>query len=112
MNGKKFTAILVLVLAVLVANTAMVFAHPAEAPDTPIYRPFITPCAGTVLNAEEQFARIDIPSSRADYQTLDRLAGCLKVAGVNTVPVTGSGVDLQRQRYEEFKILQAERMSE
>lgn len=111
MNAKKFHVILILVLAVLFANTAVVRAYPAEAPEFAPTANELASCPAVVAGAEERLARMDIPSRWADYYFLDQFDSCQVVSGVSTIPVTGSRAEMLRQRWEEFKIQQADEMS-
>lgn len=113
MNAKKFQMTLIVTLVALFANTALVFAHPAEAPEvTPARAPLTNPCAAVLAQADQLVAQIDIPSRRAEYARLDKLGRCQVIAAASiAIPVTATTPDLGRQRYENFKMRQAERMS-
>ncbi len=114
MNAKKFQMTLIVTLVALFVNTALVFAYPAEVPEvTPARATALTaPCAAILAQADRLTAQIDIPSRRAEYARLDQLGNCQAIAAASIViPITAVTPDLGRQRYENFKMQQAERMS-
>lgn len=114
MAAKKNQILLLLVVTALLANTTLSFAYHAKLPEKdPVARTQkAQDCSNALVVAQARAKRIDIPSRRAEYAALDVIARCTLTAGVNTtIPSTGgSRHQLLRQRYENFKIRQAERM--
>jgi hypothetical protein len=110
MKANKFQITLFLVLAALIVNSTLVFAYPAELPDKdPFPR---TPTTAHCKMIIARVKRMDIPTCCADYAALDQLPDCSVVTSLSILTVTGSRSDLGKEHYKEFKILQAELMSE
>ena len=65
-------------------------------------------CAQVLRDAQDTLARIDVPTTRADYAALDRIAQCLAAAEASfSIPVTGRA-NSYTERFMAVKDLQAE----
>lgn len=103
---------LVLALAALLLSMDAALAYPTDTPKTGAdgQSSIKIPCYQVIETAPADLARIDIPSRRPDYATIDRIADCIHTAGVSTsVPQTGRAAWTTNQ-YLEMKDHQAELM--
>ena len=74
----------------------------------PITEPVSNPSAQVCETTQRAAKNIDIPSRRVDYQVMDRLSDCVKVADLKLVPATaGPGkppVDAHFMRFKDLQI--------
>ncbi len=74
----------------------------------PIAEPFSEPSALVCAMTKYAADKIDIPSRRVDYQILDRLSDCEKVADLKLVPVTAGEPKEMDGQFQRFKENQAQ----
>ncbi len=111
-SNRKFRFSLVLALSALLMNAFAVMAYPADEPETgPVLSlTSAIPCRVVLENAQSAAAGIDIPSRRAEYAVLDRIANCMKLAGIETtIPITSPSAS-PAERFLNVKDRQAEQM--